>query len=77
MTDPIDPIQFGELRADMRNMKADMVKMNGDMATMIGKLDELNALANKSKGAFWAGMTIASLFGGGLSWVVAHFHFKS
>jgi hypothetical protein len=70
MTEPIDPIQFGELRADMRNMKSDMSKM-------MLKLDELTELANKSKGAFWAGMTIASLFGGGISWVVAHFHFKT
>jgi len=27
-------------------------------------MDELLALANKSKGGFWAGMTIASFIGG-------------
>ena len=69
MTD-IDPIQFGELRADMRNMKDDMLKM-------ITKLDDLTALANKSKGAFWTGMTMASLLGGLASWITAHFYFKT
>ena len=66
----IDPIQFGELRADVANMKT-------NLNAMMAKIDQLNELANKSKGAFWAGMTIASLVGGSLSWIVAHFHFKN
>ena len=40
------------------------------------KLDELTTLANQSKGAFWAGMTIASVVGGAMSWIAAHFYIK-
>ena len=65
----IDPIEFGELRADVKNLKETMSKM-------VTKLDDLTDLANKSKGAFWAGMTIASLLGGLASWIAAHFYFK-
>jgi hypothetical protein len=32
----------------------------------------LLALANKGKGGFWMGMTIAYAFGGVVSWVVSH-----
>lgn len=34
---------------------------------------ELLALANRSKGGFWAGMTIASGLGSVIGWVVSHF----
>lgn len=33
---------------------------------------ELLALANKGRGGFWAGMTIASMFGAVVSWVANH-----
>ena len=33
---------------------------------------ELLALANKSKGSLWAGMSLASAFGAIVSWVVSH-----
>jgi hypothetical protein len=36
----------------------------------------LLALANKGKGGFWMGMTIASAFGGVVSWVVSHWPAK-
>jgi len=29
-------------------------------------------MANKSKGGLWAGMTIASMLGGAVSWVATH-----
>jgi hypothetical protein len=39
---------------------------------MQSDIKELLALANKGKGGFWMGMTIASAFGGVVSWVVSH-----
>jgi len=33
---------------------------------------QLLALANRSKGGLWAGMTFASLFGGIVSWFATH-----
>jgi hypothetical protein len=36
------------------------------------QLEELLALANKSKGGFWMGMTIASIAGGFISWMASH-----
>ena len=66
----IDPVQFGELRADVSNLKT-------NVATLLKKMDEMSDLANKSKGAFWAGMTIASLVGGVASWMAAHFYLKA
>jgi hypothetical protein len=65
----IDPMEFGELRADVKTLKDNLAKM-------VVKLDDLTALANKSRGAFWAGMTIASLVGGIASWILAHFYIK-
>ena len=61
----IDPIQFGELRADMANMKA-------NMALMVKKIDELTELANKSKGGLWAGMAIVSFVSGFFTWTISH-----
>jgi hypothetical protein len=39
---------------------------------MQSDIKELLALANKGKGGFWMGMTIASAFGGIVSWVTTH-----
>jgi hypothetical protein len=37
------------------------------------QIEELLALANKGKGGFWMGMTIASMVGGAITWVAGHF----
>lgn len=62
----IDPIQYGRLIAQVDNLTNKVDSMDGD-------IKELLALANKSKGGFWMGMTIASMAGGLLTWVVSHF----
>jgi hypothetical protein len=36
------------------------------------QIEELLALANKSKGGLWAGMAIASTVGGVVGWVISH-----
>ena len=61
----IDPVQYGKLIAQVENLTAKVESMDSD-------IKELLALANKSKGGFWMGMTIASMAGGALTWVVSH-----
>lgn len=61
----IDPVKYGVLWERVQNMDKKMDKMESQIA-------ELLELANKSKGGFWMGMTIASGVGGFVSWVVTH-----
>ena len=63
----IDPIEYGKLIAQVDNLTYKVESMESD-------LKELLALANKSKGGFWMGMTIAAILGGALTlimnWVI-------
>jgi hypothetical protein len=61
----IDPVKYGVLWERVQNMDKKMDKMEAQIA-------ELLELANKSKGGFWMGMTIASGVGGFVSWLVGH-----
>lgn len=65
MSNEIDPVQYGKLIAQVDNLTNKVDSMDND-------IKELLALANKSKGGFWMGMTIASMAGGLLTWVVSH-----
>ncbi len=62
----IDPIQYGRLIAQVENLTAKVESMDTD-------IKELLALANKGRGGFWMGMTIASMLGGALAWALGHF----
>lgn len=53
----IDPIQYGKLIAQVQNLQDKVENLEVDIKTLL-------ELANKSKGGFWAGMTIASFLGG-------------
>lgn len=48
---------FGRLEAEVQALKSELDDIKTDVK-------ELLALANKSKGGFWMGMTIASAVGG-------------
>ena len=61
----IDPIQYGVLTAQVATLEKQV-----DILTT--KVDTLLELANKSKGGFWMGMTIASAVGGLGGWIVSH-----
>lgn len=60
MAEPIDPRDFGA----MEN-KVDQLEKT--VASLESKVDTLIALANKGRGAYWAGVFIASGVGGILS----------
>lgn len=61
----IDPIEYGKLVHAVEQLEAKVSSMDSD-------IKELLALANKSKGGFWMGMTIASFFGGIVTFVSSH-----
>lgn len=61
----IDPIKFGLLIGQVKTLEAQVDDLQKDVKTLL-------ALANKSKGGLWAGMTLASFFGGAVSWLASH-----
>lgn len=62
----IDPVQFGALTAQVTTLENQVTSLQADVKLLL-------ELANKSKGGFWVGMSIASALGGFVSWVVSHF----
>ena len=61
----IDPREFGRLEAEVQSLRNQVSSMQTDIRTLL-------EMANKSKGGLWAGMTIASMLGGAMSWVATH-----
>jgi hypothetical protein len=62
MSENIDPVEYGKLISTVDNLTKKVDSMDAD-------IKELLQLANQSKGGFWMGMTIASIFGGILTFV--------
>jgi len=60
-----DMFKFGQLVNQVETLKTQVDSMDRD-------IKELLELANKSRGGFWMGMTIASAFGGFIGFL-AHF----
>jgi hypothetical protein len=66
MTPPeIDMVKYGVLWERVQNMDKKIDKMEG-------QIEELLALANKGRGGFWMGMTIASSVGAAVAWLAGH-----
>lgn len=63
MSNEIDPIQYGKLIAQVQNLQDKVENLETDIKTLL-------ELANKSKGGFWAGMTIASFLGGFVTFIM-------
>ncbi len=61
----IDPREFGRLEAEVHSLRSQVTALQDDVRQLL-------ALANRSKGGLWAGMTFASFFGGVVSWIVGH-----
>jgi hypothetical protein len=61
----IDPVEYGRLTHAVEQLEAKVSSMDAD-------IKELLALANKSKGGFWMGMTIASFVGGVVTFISSH-----
>ena len=61
----IDPYKYGKLVAQVEAMEKKIDKLESGM-------EQLLELANKSKGGFWMGMTVASLVGGFITFITTH-----
>jgi len=53
----IDPIQYGQIIAKVDTLETQVTAMQADIKTLL-------EMANKSKGGFWVGMSIASVLSG-------------
>jgi len=62
MMSEISERDFGRLEAEVKALKAELDDIKADVKSLL-------ALANKSKGGFWMGMTIASGFGGFITFI--------
>jgi predicted PurR-regulated permease PerM len=61
----IDLVKYGVLWERVQQMDKKIDKMEN-------QIEQLLELANKSKGGFWMGMTIASMVGGVVAWIIGH-----
>jgi hypothetical protein len=58
----IDARDFGRLEAQVESLQGQVTQLSNDVKALL-------ELANKSKGGFWMGMTIASIAGGVFTFV--------
>jgi hypothetical protein len=61
----IDPVKYGVLWERVQNMDKKMDRMEV-------QVEQLLELANRSRGGLWVGMSIASMAGGFVGWLVSH-----
>jgi hypothetical protein len=64
-TPDFDPVKYGVLWQRVQEMDKKMDKMEN-------QIDQLLALANKSKGGFWFGMSIISGVSAFVGFIVSH-----
>ena len=57
MSDDISAREFGKLEAQVEALQSEVHQLSKDVKALL-------ELANKGKGGFWMGMTIASMVGG-------------
>lgn len=65
----MDDRAFGKIEAQVEALEK-------QVDNLTSKVDALLELANKSKGGFWMGMTIASILGAVAAWIIEHFLIK-
>lgn len=58
----IDPREFGKLEAQVEALQKEVHALRDDVKQLL-------EMANKSKGGFWVGMSIASAIGGVVTFV--------
>ena len=58
----VDARDFGRLEAQVESLQGQVTQLSTDVKSLL-------ELANKSKGGFWMGMTIASIAGGVFTFV--------
>lgn len=69
----IDPVKYGAMWQRVNDYERRFEVIDKKLDKMERQIEELLALANKSKGGFWMGMTIASSVGAAVAWLAGHF----
>ncbi len=65
----IDPREFGKLEAQVEALQKEVHALRDDVKQLL-------EMANKSKGGFWVGMSVASAIGGVITFVADRLFFK-
>lgn len=68
----IDLVKYGALWQKVQDYERRFEVVDKKLDKMEHQLDELLALANKGRGGFWMGMTIASSVGAAVAWFAGH-----
>ena len=68
----IDPVKYGALWQKVQDYERRFEVVDKKLDKMEHQLEELLALANKGRGGFWMGMTIASSVGAVVAWLAGH-----
>ena len=68
----IDPVKYGAMWQRVNDYERRFEVIDKKLDKMEGQIEELLALANKGRGGFWMGMTIASSVGAAVAWVAGH-----
>lgn len=69
----IDPLKYGAMWQRVNDYERRFEVIDKKLDKMERQIEELLALANKGKGGFWMGMTIASSVGAAVAWIGNHF----
>lgn len=69
MSFDLDPVKYGILWNTVENNEKKLEEMNKKMDKMEGKIEELLAMAERSKGSLWALMGVASVVGAVISFL--------
>ena len=73
MTEHISGREFGALEQQVQHLDEKVQKLERSVEGLTEKMDELIGLANKGRGAWWAGITAASALGAIATLVVSFF----
>ena len=71
-TPEIDPVKYGAMWQRVNDYERRFEVIDKKLDKMEHQIEELLALANKGRGGFWMGMTIASMAGAIITWAVSH-----
>lgn len=60
------PIEFGQMKEKVEHLEKEVQMLRQDVRSLL-------ELANHSRGAFWASMSMASTLGGIVTWLISTF----
>jgi predicted HTH transcriptional regulator len=76
MSFEFDPVKYGVLWQKVESYEKEFKEIAKKQDKMEEQLEELIALANKSRGGFWMGMAIVSAVSGFISFIAGLWHGK-